>query len=190
MWHDSKVFCVKYSLSAFAVVTFAIVIKLFGILHWEQEQIDSSLPPSYLSDYDTVTLQRLSIRPPTAPIPNTTAIILNWSRLSNVVRIVNMLCDESLEDTIATVLVWNNSPQELTEKVYFHLVFVTIESNFSGLVGFSKISMQQWKTESLQLSFKSVFLCSLPCVCAGYYAVLFHPGFFFHLSTSTIDCSF
>jgi hypothetical protein len=125
----------RCSFSAIVILTFAIVVKLFGVLDWgrleaqDQPYIHtSSLPVSYLSGYD-VTLQRLSIRPPTTPTPDTTAIILNWSRLPNVVRIVNVLCDKSLENTFTTVLVWNNSPQQLTEKVYFHLIFIIIECN-------------------------------------------------------------
>ncbi|KIK70626.1 hypothetical protein GYMLUDRAFT_106005, partial [Collybiopsis luxurians FD-317 M1] len=39
--------------------------------------------------------------------PDTTAIILNWDRFFNVVRIVTLMCTE-LQDTIAIVHVWNN----------------------------------------------------------------------------------
>jgi hypothetical protein len=128
-------FCNGCFFFAIVIVTFAIVIELFGFLDWERleaqtpnQKIHSLLPPSYRSDHD-VALQRLPaavfIHPSTVSTPDTTAIILNWSRLPNVVRIVNVLCDKSLENTIATVLVWNNSPRELTETVYcFHLIFI------------------------------------------------------------------
>jgi hypothetical protein len=150
--YNSQVFCNKFSFSAIVIVIFAIVIELVGFLDWEpvrnqKTHASEFTPPSYLSDYD-VTLQRLSIRPPATPTPDTTAVILNWSRLPNVVRIANVLCDKSLENTIATVLVWNNSPQELTEKVYFHLIFIQSKVTSFGLVGFHKISMQYWKTDN------------------------------------------
>ncbi|KAF5388582.1 hypothetical protein D9757_004722 [Collybiopsis confluens] len=38
---------------------------------------------------------------------DTTAVILNWGRFPNVVRIVSMMCTE-LEDTLATIHIWNN----------------------------------------------------------------------------------
>ncbi|KAF9454170.1 hypothetical protein P691DRAFT_656895 [Macrolepiota fuliginosa MF-IS2] len=44
--------------------------------------------------------------------PDTTAVILNWSRLPNVVQIVKIMCT-SLQDTLAEVLIWNNNPQPL-----------------------------------------------------------------------------
>lgn len=50
-------------------------------------------------------------------LPNVTAIILNWSRLDNVIRIASLLCGPWLDDTIAEVYVWNNSPQKLSKEV-------------------------------------------------------------------------
>ncbi|KIK77618.1 hypothetical protein PAXRUDRAFT_166258 [Paxillus rubicundulus Ve08.2h10] len=50
--------------------------------------------------------------------PDVTAIILNWSRLDNVIRIVSLLCGSWLDDTIAEVYVWNNSPQELSKETF------------------------------------------------------------------------
>lgn len=47
---------------------------------------------------------------------DTTAVILNWSRLSNVVQLVKVMCS-SPQDTIAHVFVWNNNPQPLTFEV-------------------------------------------------------------------------
>lgn len=45
------------------------------------------------------------------------AIILNWSRFRNVVLIVSRFCDPSLQDVIAEIIVWNNSPGEITAEV-------------------------------------------------------------------------
>lgn len=50
-------------------------------------------------------------------LPNVTAIILNWSRLDNVIRIASLLCGPWLDDTIAEVYVWNNSSQKLSKEV-------------------------------------------------------------------------
>jgi hypothetical protein len=116
--------CSKNSLFAIIVIALAIILKFFGFVdnHDGQKQDQNarlSLPASsYLSSYD-VTLERLAIPPSAAQTPDTTAVILNWSRLPNVVQIVNTLCEKSLESTIATVLVWNNSPQKLTGTVCF-----------------------------------------------------------------------
>ncbi|KAF8167344.1 hypothetical protein B0H34DRAFT_13087 [Crassisporium funariophilum] len=44
---------------------------------------------------------------------NTTVIILNWSRLRNVIRIVSDICDELLDDTVHSIIVWNNNPNVL-----------------------------------------------------------------------------
>ncbi|KAF8718919.1 hypothetical protein AX14_011662 [Amanita brunnescens Koide BX004] len=48
-------------------------------------------------------------------IPNgdTTAVILNWSRLANVVKIVSVFCQPQLQGTIAQIFIWNNSPHKL-----------------------------------------------------------------------------
>ncbi|KIJ66202.1 hypothetical protein HYDPIDRAFT_86812 [Hydnomerulius pinastri MD-312] len=50
--------------------------------------------------------------------PDVTAIILNWSRLENVIRIASLLCGPWLDDTIAEVLIWNNSPQKLSKEIF------------------------------------------------------------------------
>lgn len=49
--------------------------------------------------------------------PDVTAVILNWSRLDNVIRIASLLCGPWLDDTIAEVYVWNNSPLKLSKEV-------------------------------------------------------------------------
>ena len=51
-------------------------------------------------------------------IPDTTAVILNWSRLENVIMLSRLLCDPSLEAVIAKVIIWNNNPNvTLSSKV-------------------------------------------------------------------------
>jgi hypothetical protein len=51
-------------------------------------------------------------------LPDTTAILLNWSRRENVIHLSEqVLCSQSLSGTIATVFVWNNSPLELKDTV-------------------------------------------------------------------------
>ncbi|KAF5352743.1 hypothetical protein D9756_005918 [Leucocoprinus leucothites] len=47
--------------------------------------------------------------------PDTTAVILNWSRLPNVVQLAKVMCS-SLQDTLAEVFIWNNNPNALTKK--------------------------------------------------------------------------
>jgi hypothetical protein len=48
--------------------------------------------------------------------PDTTAVILNWSRLPNVIQLVKIMCN-SLQDTLAQVFVWNNNPLPLNSEV-------------------------------------------------------------------------
>lgn len=45
------------------------------------------------------------------------AIILNWSRFRNVVLIVSGFCHPSLQNVIAEIVVWNNSPQRISAEV-------------------------------------------------------------------------
>jgi hypothetical protein len=52
-----------------------------------------------------------------ASATDTTAVVLNWSRFSNVLDIAAVLCHPALADTIAEVLVWNNSPNKISVKV-------------------------------------------------------------------------
>lgn len=53
----------------------------------------------------------------TSNVPDTTAILLNWARFPNVLLIASLLCGPWLEDTIAGVVIWNNSPRMLTYEV-------------------------------------------------------------------------
>jgi hypothetical protein len=45
---------------------------------------------------------------------NTTVVILNWSRLSNVQKIVSEICTYALADPVHEIIVWNNSPTRLS----------------------------------------------------------------------------
>lgn len=49
--------------------------------------------------------------------PDTTVIILNWSRFPNVKRIAALLCSPILDSVIAEVFIWNNSPNKITHDV-------------------------------------------------------------------------
>lgn len=51
-------------------------------------------------------------------LPDTTVVILNWSRLSNVILIASLLCGYWLEDIVAQIIVWNNN----AETTLTHLV--------------------------------------------------------------------
>ncbi|KAI6120677.1 hypothetical protein EDD16DRAFT_829426 [Pisolithus croceorrhizus] len=77
-------------------------------------------PPTFVDGVDANISRVLSIKNAVTPQrrPDVTAIVLNWSRLDNVVRIVSLLCEESLVDTVAQVFIWNNSPEELTYETF------------------------------------------------------------------------
>jgi hypothetical protein len=88
----------------------------------------------------------------TAPNPDTTAVILNWSRFENVVKIVSNLCDPSLQEVIATIYIWNNSPRmKVSTDVCFVLSLTRQErlrrANFriSGLSFLSSIKVENQK---------------------------------------------
>lgn len=48
---------------------------------------------------------------------DTTAVVLNWSRFSNVLEIASTLCSPSLERVIAEVFIWNNNPSPISYDV-------------------------------------------------------------------------
>lgn len=77
-------------------------------------------PPNFLYG-DAVNISHVPLdlnHPITVPRrPGVTAVVLNWSRLDNVIRIASLLCGELLQDTVAEVFIWNNSPQKLCYKV-------------------------------------------------------------------------
>ncbi|KAG0702714.1 hypothetical protein DFH29DRAFT_776894, partial [Suillus ampliporus] len=56
--------------------------------------------------------------PASQSYPDVTAVVLNWSRLPNVVRIASLLCGPWLEDVIAEIVVWNNSPREISYQTF------------------------------------------------------------------------
>ncbi|KAH7881028.1 uncharacterized protein C8R40DRAFT_1076224 [Lentinula edodes] len=53
---------------------------------------------------------------PSKQTADTTAVILNWSRFPNVVRIVSLLCLPELENTLASIHIWNNSPNRILKE--------------------------------------------------------------------------
>ncbi|KAJ3517862.1 hypothetical protein NLJ89_g234 [Agrocybe chaxingu] len=47
---------------------------------------------------------------------NITVVLLNWSRLSNVVKITSEICENLLEDTVQSIVVWNNNPNKISHQ--------------------------------------------------------------------------
>jgi len=77
-----------------------------------------SLPASFLLGTNrSSNLQRVSLVSAAQSYPDVTAVILNWSRLSNVVQIASLLCGPWLEDVVAEIVVWNNNPREISFQV-------------------------------------------------------------------------
>ena len=108
---------------------YGIIVLVFGILaarreliwpsvHWQRPDIRAyDLPATYLNAKSVAYARVNSTSLRSGGSPDTTAIILNWSRLSNVIRIVSLLCSAQLEDTIKEVVVWNNNPTQIHPKV-------------------------------------------------------------------------
>lgn len=84
---------------------------------------ERSFPTTYLRSTVSQSYSR-PITPQSQRSPDVTAVILNWSRLPNVIRIVSELCGAQLEDTISEVVVWNNNPKKLSQNVrtLFHIL--------------------------------------------------------------------
>ena len=93
--------------------TFAsILIAILAVILWksgEQRQIFDVL--------SGLRVPKFSSTPSRQSKPDTTAVVLNWSRLPNVIRIASLLCENTLDDVIAYVVVWNNNPMALTYEV-------------------------------------------------------------------------
>ncbi|GJE89677.1 hypothetical protein PsYK624_057830 [Phanerochaete sordida] len=51
---------------------------------------------------------------PVAAEADVTAVVLNWSRFPNVLKIASTLCSPSLDGLIAEVFIWNNSPTPIS----------------------------------------------------------------------------
>lgn len=49
--------------------------------------------------------------------PDTTAVVLNWSRFHNILQISSVLCSPSLDGVISEVFIWNNNPKPLSYDV-------------------------------------------------------------------------
>lgn len=50
--------------------------------------------------------------------PDTTAVVLNWSRFHNVQRIASLLCSPDLDHVIKEVFIWNNNPTPIFYSVW------------------------------------------------------------------------
>ncbi|KAL4246325.1 hypothetical protein ABKN59_008959 [Abortiporus biennis] len=70
---------------------------------------DSDLPATYARPY-----QRLGGIAKAASQPDTTAVILNWSRFPNILLISSLLCSSVLDDVISEVFIWNNNPKPIS----------------------------------------------------------------------------
>ncbi|EPQ60257.1 hypothetical protein GLOTRDRAFT_134973 [Gloeophyllum trabeum ATCC 11539] len=83
-----------------------------GLREWG---IPSVPPITYVGDVSGFkAYSRLVTPAPDATLqPDTTAIVLNWSRFRNVVLIAALLCDPTLDSVISQVFIWNNNPKSI-----------------------------------------------------------------------------
>ncbi|KAH9858325.1 hypothetical protein C2E23DRAFT_803583 [Lenzites betulinus] len=73
------------------------------------------LPVTYRTDVSELgSYERVSVLQNATGSPDVTAVLLNWSRFPNVLLITSLLCAPWLEDTIAQVYIWNNTPRKLS----------------------------------------------------------------------------
>ncbi|PFH52235.1 hypothetical protein AMATHDRAFT_140548 [Amanita thiersii Skay4041] len=99
-----------HHLASFLAIPFAII----AIIIWKE--------PRYI--FDTFWWSVEDDVPSRTHLPNvpshadTTAIILNWSRLPNVLKIVATLCQPQSENTISQIFIWNNSPHKINHTTF------------------------------------------------------------------------
>lgn len=71
---------------------------------------------------------------PVEQIADTTVVILNWSRLENVIIIADQHCTSPLEDFVASIFIWNNNPNvSLTLEVSNCTVCTSTLTNIANL---------------------------------------------------------
>ncbi|ESK92671.1 hypothetical protein Moror_16004 [Moniliophthora roreri MCA 2997] len=113
-----------WNIFSIAVALIAILVLHYGLrISAPDGPVESQLvwPVSFLPSVKP-SLERLSyhhLPPPKVGTADVAAIILNWSRFSNVVGIVSVLCSPALDGTIASIVVWNNNPTRLLKEEEF-----------------------------------------------------------------------
>ncbi|KAI9056995.1 hypothetical protein FKP32DRAFT_1661484 [Trametes sanguinea] len=76
--------------------------------------VPRSLPVTFRANVTELeSYERVSVVQDATDAPDTTAVIMNWSRFPNVMLITSLLCSPWLDNTIAQVFIWNNSPRRL-----------------------------------------------------------------------------
>ena len=124
MYHN----CGRYLLAASTVFVgvLALLLSIYPRKDSDHISLRVSLEESYLSKLQEhgihiesgQVIQNSSSVPLDNVSPDTTAIILNWSRLDNVKLIASLLCGPWLSDIILQVVIWSNNPKMyLTLKV-------------------------------------------------------------------------
>ncbi|THH21210.1 hypothetical protein EW146_g300 [Bondarzewia mesenterica] len=82
------------------------------------EQLPRLPPASYRPNAEALFFPFSLLTPDNAyelgKSPDTTAVILNWSRFPNVQRITSLFCGPELDGIIKEVIVWNNNPKALS----------------------------------------------------------------------------
>lgn len=82
---------------------------------------------SYLTDLNERYNTSFAINTLEGLTPDTTAVVLNWSRLENMLLIASILCGSWLDQSIAQVFVWNNNPNiSLSAAVSVCFIFFAI----------------------------------------------------------------
>lgn len=105
---------------------------------------------TFLPELDGNHYSRIS--PPPNHEPDTTIILLNWSRLSNVVLQVSVYCSAQLADVVKHVLVWNNKPDlQLEHEKAGVIRFTAVKATSNWSLAFYKLELSQRKIDRTQL---------------------------------------
>ncbi len=105
---------------------------------------------------------------------DTTAVVLNWSRFENVVKITALFCDPVLENTLHAVVVWNNNPNPLSKFVCITCTPFDYYERPRLLLGF--LGMYQGSTKYHQLPCERILQGAFHSMRASTYTILFHSG--------------
>ncbi len=104
----------KYLLLVSVIAVVAVLLGRFN-LKWTDPPSNTNTESPTLSDVADSQLSKKytsihTIERTDRQNADTTVVILNWSRLDNVIQIVKEHCSFALHRVIASVYVWNNNP--------------------------------------------------------------------------------
>jgi hypothetical protein len=88
------------------LLVYLALLALFALP--AQEEIQRAIRPH--AALSALGVSPLFVPPSLKDGPDITVVLLNWSRLPNVILIAASLCSPTLEGVVSKILIWNNNP--------------------------------------------------------------------------------